>query len=274
MNFKQNHRIFKPLENKVVLLLKQITLTMKKIKILSAIALFVFGTIFIQSCNEEQILPITDDKTILDISDTDLSADDMVLAMDYLLDNPEYTDASEETDLAATDDGVPLALTDVEFDVAVTDRLTPAATARCKNIWAAMGLSQGQKDSIRRAHSAYIKCKGTAATALKRIYRSYLSKAAVERKKLIDAYKNGRITRAVLKVRLDALNKRVKTAIRNDARIARLRAQLKKCHTSYVRMLHSVLTPAQWRMYVKCKRFLYKRAKARHKTGSGKTKTP
>jgi hypothetical protein len=92
-----------------------------------------------------------------------------------------------------------------------------------------------------------------------------MRRAAVERSKLIQAYKNGRINRAQLKQKLADLNKRVRAAIKADQQRIALTKALKDCHAKYLRALKSILTPQQWNTLMKCKRVLYKKGK----TGQG-----
>ena len=244
---------------------------MKRTNIIVWVAMLFTAALVLQNCAKEELSdPIEIQK---DLQYGDVSLDEVLLEADYLLENPEIDDATESSDMEILNDGIPYFLEDddrLNFDgLGTTDALRKH---RCDSLWIKLALTDTQKTQLRRAHTAYMACKIRAQSALKQLYQSYFKRAAAERAKLIQAYKNGRITRAQLVQKLQNLNKKVRAAIQADPQRKALIKILKDCHAKYYRTLKSILTPQQWSLLMKCKWVLYKRGgKGGGTTGGGKT---
>ena len=227
---------------------------------LKILSLFL-GVLFMVSCGKEEITPL-EINDVTDIQDL-LSEEDLDNSLALMLDEPEVTDATETIEFDILNEGVPEALEAIDFpeiEGFVQDSLgkRDSLKLRCKRLWDSIPLTDTQKVQLKAVRSQYLKCKKSSIIALRTIHRSYILKANQAKKKLIQAYKNGDITQAELKQKLVQLNKRTKLAIRNDQQRQAIVIRLRNCHKNYLKAVKSILSPAQWQAFLKCRKILYR----------------
>jgi hypothetical protein len=198
------------------------------------------AAVAIASCQRENLIPGQSDKVeFLTAPAPEEHASDMA---DMLL-SPSAVDASEMVTFSLDNDGIPNGLEEDAFD---------QRTANRKGGCRVEGLTDRQAAALRKAKADELSCLRDAEVKLRQLNREYIMRAEKQRQDLMDAFRNGRITREELHRRMNALNASIRENMAKDPARQRLVAQIQICHENYLKAVKSILTDRQWAQWSRC----------------------
>ncbi len=168
------------------------------------------------------------------------------------IESPALVEATEETEFAVADDGMPADLGDVEtmdFDALL---FAHHRGLRCNRraLLDSLALTNAQKGMIRKAVSIHHHCLRGAFAKVRAHNIQVVHRGNLARRDLLQQLRSGQITRAEFKRQLSALNKSIRNALINSPDRKRVMQSLRDCHKDYLRALHRILDPAQWQTWV------------------------
>lgn len=157
--------------------------------------------------------------------------------------NPAAVDATEAVVFSLDNDGIPNDLGEDAFDQRTAGRKAPCRID---------SLSERQAAALRKAKADEMACLKDAEAKLRQLNREHVMRAEKQRKELMDAFRNGRITREELHRRMEALNKSIRENMAKDPARQRLIAQIQLCHENYLKAVKNILTDRQWAQWSRC----------------------
>lgn len=115
-----------------------------------------------------------------------------------------------------------------------------------------LNLSDTQKVYIRKALKNYALCKESAVKRAREIYEDLQKAYKAKAEALVDAYKNGRITKDQLQKALSELRENFRKELRSRHLAEKLDEAMKMCFREFLGNLHRILTAEQWKAFVAC----------------------
>jgi hypothetical protein len=113
-------------------------------------------------------------------------------------------------------------------------------------------LSDRQIAAVKKSLRGYHECKESAVKRARAIYHALVEQYQDKFKRLLNAYRNGDIS----KEKFEAAVKELRMAFKKELRSLQLNEKLdeafKKCYRSFLGNLHSILTERQWKAFVAC----------------------
>lgn len=192
----------------------------------------------------------------------DLSTAMYLDAMDGL-----QTEGSESVEMNLFgDEGIPTAILEDPFEEGLSTRSRGSDDGyddrkkddkKCR-LPESLKLSERQKEALKKAYAEFKDCKKDVEYALRKLNKMILQKARDRRNELLEAHKNGRITREELAKALRQLNERTQNALKNNPQREELVAKLRKCHKHYLETIKSILSEEQWKYFTRCHRLHFK----------------
>jgi hypothetical protein len=115
-------------------------------------------------------------------------------------------------------------------------------------------LSEEQTEGIRQSLGGYGSCKEDAIKRARQIYRELRSEYQQEFLRLVDAYRNGTLTKSEFRQKVAELRSDFRKELQRLHLHERLDEALKNCLHDCMRDLHGILTDRQWNAFVDCYR--------------------
>jgi len=218
--------------------MNKLTLNFRNLAMVTAL-----GAMTFMACSRENIVPGMDSNqsVMLAAPTPEEHAADLYQTML----EPVAQHATMDVDFSLENDGIADDLRRDAFD---------ARTPGSKNPCQMNPLSDRQIAALRNARAQFERCVKAAEYKLRELNRQYVARAEAARKDLMEAYRNGRISREELARRLNQLNENIRKNMANDTNRADLLEQIKSCHETYMKAVQSILTPAQWRVWSNCQK--------------------
>jgi hypothetical protein len=204
------------------------------------LAFAAIAAVAIAGCQRENIIPGQENNVeFLTAPTPEEHAADMA---DMLL-QPVAVDATDAVMFGMNNDGIPTDLGEDAFDQRTAGRKVPCRVD---------SLSERQAAALRKAKADELACLRDAEAKLRQLNREHVARAEKQRQDLMDAYRNGRITREELQRRMAALNASIRENMAKDPARQRLIAQIQLCHENYLKAVKAILTPRQWAQWSRC----------------------
>lgn len=194
----------------------------------------------IAGCQRENLIPGQSNNVEFLIAPT---PEEHAADMANVLLNPAAVDATEAVVFSLDNDGIPNDLGEDAFDQRTAGRKAPCRID---------SLSERQAAALRKAKADEMACLKDAEAKLRQLNREHVMRAEKQRKELMDAFRNGRITREELHRRMEALNKSIRENMAKDPARQRLIAQIQLCHENYLKAVKNILTDRQWAQWSRC----------------------
>lgn len=222
---------------------------MKMKTALKSLVMIALGVTIFASCQKESISPALSEQeqeVIQDIQDELIN--DLSIQIDEEFMNSEVMGGDENADFYMENDGLPEAYLLDEGDLELLGK-RPPKLVRCL-----IGVQpdSAQKLQIRKAMSTYADCKRGAVKNYRSDLLALNRKVAAERKKLVDAFKNQRITRQQFQDDMKKLRARYAQASKDIKQ--KYAATFKSCYTDFLKSLKRILSSRQWTAFVNCLR--------------------
>lgn len=204
------------------------------------LAFAAIAAVAIAGCQREKIIPGQNNNVeFLTAPTPEAHAADMASA----LLNPAAADATETVSFNMNNDGIPTDLGEDAFDQRTAGRRVPCRVD---------SISERQAAALRKAKADELNCLRDAEAKLRQLNREYVMRAEKQRQELMEAFRNGRITREELHRRLESLNASIRENMAKDPARQRLVAQIQLCHENYLKAVKAILTPRQWEQWSRC----------------------
>jgi hypothetical protein len=204
------------------------------------LAFAAIAAVAIAGCQRENIIPGQNNNVeFLTAPTPEAHAADMASA----LLNPAAADATETVSFNMNNDGIPTDLGEDAFDQRTAGRRVPCRVD---------SISERQAAALRKAKADELNCLRDAEAKLRQLNREYVMRAEKQRQELMEAFRNGRITREELHRRLESLNASIRENMAKDPARQRLVAQIQLCHENYLKAVKAILTPRQWEQWSRC----------------------
>lgn len=221
---------------------------MKMKTAVKSLVMIVLGAVIFASCQKESISPVLsgqEQEVLQDIQDEMIN--DLTTQVDEEFMNSEVM-GGENADFYLENDGLPEVYLLEAGDVDLLGK-RPSKLIKCL-----IGVQpdSAQKLQIRKAMSAYADCKKDSLKSYRSDLIALNKKVAAERKKLIDAAKNNRITRQQFQDAMKKLRARYAQASQDIKK--KYAASFKKCYTAFLSDLKRILSSRQWTAFVNCLR--------------------
>jgi len=204
------------------------------------VAFAAIAAVAIAGCQRENLIPGQNNNVeFLTAPTPEAHAADMASA----LLNPAAADATETVSFNMNNDGIPTDLGEDAFDQRTAGRRVPCRVD---------SISERQAAALRKAKADELNCLRDAEAKLRQLNREYVMRAEKQRQELMEAFRNGRITREELHRRLESLNASIRENMAKDPARQRLVAQIQLCHENYLKAVKAILTPRQWEQWSRC----------------------
>lgn len=218
---------------------------------LQVVAIFAVAFAFLQSCADKanHVSPATATDDILLTSEfklTDLDA----------LENPAFTDATEDHEMTAggdphLHDHGPCAKIHHRMHLQQRDSLHHQHHLGL--VFRRMNLDTNQLRQIRGYMREYCQCTGSSIHKIRNAHREIIARGNNQRHQLLIAYRNGRIDRTQFHNRILILNRNIGQALIKAPGKAQALQALKRCRHGLFTDIADVLNPQQlqmWRRWV------------------------
>ncbi|MBL7813035.1 MAG: hypothetical protein JNL57_12505 [Bacteroidetes bacterium] len=115
-----------------------------------------------------------------------------------------------------------------------------------------LGLSSGQKDSVRHLLGGFMECRHTALNRARELYHQLQKHYKAKADSLMAQFRAGSITKAQLAAGMASIRVQFRTDLRAKHIAEKLDDALRNCFEKFLRQLRGVLTTNQWRAFVAC----------------------
>lgn len=212
---------------------------------IAAIALLVFAA----SCSKEDtsISSANAGSTELVLPEVD----QLGIQADEAFINTEFTGGTETEDFAISNDGIPdqYMVTASTVDDMVSGKRDGNAR-RMRACLSELELSGEQITKIRVVFGHYEDCNKSIIHRHREAMKNLTDSMNAKLKLLVEALKNGRITKDQFEANVKEMRSRFSTI--RIALAEKSRAAMKECYTRMLRGLNQILTERQWKAFVIC----------------------
>lgn len=168
------------------------------------------------------------------------------------IEKPVLIEATEDIEFSIKDDGIPELPAGSMEGLSVETLLGHHPPFRCNRrvLLDSLNLNPTQATLMRRAIGAHFNCLSGIYKKVRLYNQKIIDKGNQARRKLLRAYQNGEITRIEFQRKLLALNKSIRSELLTNKDRRKIINALRDCHKDFLRHVNSILTPAQWRIWV------------------------
>lgn len=223
---------------------------MKKLNLkLLTVLLVLPALLILNSCRKEDRLRCHPDQNVsVTNPSTELQMPDLPL-----IQMPELQETTMDIELSIKADGIPadedmqISLDEKTMEFGSGSKLNAGFLKFLKNL----NLSAEQKLKLKRAIMAHNDCRKDLFAQLKRLNKELITAANKERAELMMKFKKQLISKQELQRELNALNMRIKNAMKENPSRLRIISALEKCHQEFISQLKSILTREQMELWIK-----------------------
>ncbi len=214
---------------------------MKRVKFFLLIALIGWG---MSSCKDSTDLSAPD--LSLDQGMDDLVGTDAFYSITDQLASPEISTPTESTSMEVVNDGFP---EDPAIWSQSEDDQSFGKQRHCD-----LNLNEEQRAQMMEARKSFVDCIKPNLKDIRSVVKDILQEANVQRKALLEQFKNDEISKEELKDALGQLKDAVKTSIRENDVVQTGVQAIKECHAAFVDAAQEILSEEQFAQWQECKK--------------------